>query len=66
MADATLLESLPRVRFTTHLPLDGTYVGLTIWVGSVARGWVGKTFRRDLFWHATWRISGQPVLRGKP
>ncbi len=45
-----------RVRFTTHLPLDGTRIGLTVWVGSVERGWIGKRLAHP--WRETWRISG--------
>jgi hypothetical protein len=56
--------SVPRVRLTTHLPIDGTRVGLVVWVGSVKRGWVGKHVN-PLKWNRTWRISGHP-MRGKP
>lgn len=45
-----------RVRLTTHLPLDGTRVGLVVWVGSVERGWVGKHVS-PFKWNRTWRVS---------
>lgn len=51
----SLFLHVPRVRFTTHLPFGGPRIGPTIWVGSVARGWVGKSLRPSL-WNATWRI----------
>jgi hypothetical protein len=56
-ADGSLL--FPRVRFTTHVPLDGTRIGLTIWVGSIPRGWVGKQVN-PFKWNRTWRITGVP------
>lgn len=53
------------VRFTTHLPLDGTRIGLTVWWGSVERGWTGKTLRPNM-WRATWRVTGAPVPEEQP
>jgi hypothetical protein len=51
--------SVPRIRLTTHLPIDGTRIGLTVWFGSIARGWVGKQVNPRK-WNRTWRISGVP------
>ncbi|HWE81151.1 MAG TPA: hypothetical protein VG265_05850 [Gaiellaceae bacterium] len=53
-------ERLPRIRLSTHLPIDGTRVGLVIWFGSVPRGWVGKHVN-PLKWRRTWRLSGRHV-----
>ena len=45
------------IRLTTHLPIEGTRVGLVVWFGSVSRGWVGKHVNPRK-WGQTWRVSG--------
>ena len=43
---------------TTHMPLDGARIGLTLWFGSVERGWTGwPVFRRGI----TYTIKGVPA-----
>lgn len=44
-----------RIRLTTHLPISGERIGLTVWIGSIARGWKGyPVFKRG----HVWRVSG--------
>lgn len=45
-----------RIRFTRKLPIGGEHIGLTVWVGSIARGWVGKPVA-PWRWYITYRIS---------
>lgn len=47
-----------RLRLTTHLPLDGTRIGLTVWFGSVEHGWYGKPVNPRR-WHHTWRVTSE-------
>lgn len=55
--ESSLLSRIPRVRFTTHLPIDDTRIGFTVWVGSRDRGWRGKTLRRGMFRGMTWKLG---------
>lgn len=48
-----------RVRLTTHEPLTGTRIGLTVWFGSIDRGWVGKHVA-PWKWNRTWRVTPVP------
>ena len=48
------------LRLTTHLPLDGTRIGLVVWFGSVDTGWKGKHVN-PLKWNRTWSIVGVPA-----
>ncbi len=42
---------MKRLRLTVSLPLDGTYIGPTLWIGSVERGWTGyPLFQRGMRW----------------
>lgn len=45
-----------RLRVTTHEPLTGTRIGLTVWFGSIDRGWTGKQVA-PWKWNRTWRIT---------
>lgn len=48
-----------RLRLTTHEPLTGARIGLTVWAGSIEDGWVGKQVA-PWKWNRTWRISSVP------
>lgn len=47
-----------RVRVTTHMPMSGERIGLTVWFGSVEQGWKGwPVFKRGL----VYTIKGVPA-----
>lgn len=48
---------MPRVRFSTRMPLIGNRIGLTVWFGSVQRGWYGKPVA-PWRWFYTYRVNG--------
>jgi hypothetical protein len=45
-----------RIRVTTHL-YTGERIGLTIWFGSIAKGWMGI---QPFHWSRQWRITSVP------
>lgn len=53
---AVTRDSIPRVRLTTRDPFKGAYIGPTVWVGSVNRGWIGKPLNPRK-WYLTWRVT---------
>jgi hypothetical protein len=43
-----------RIRLTTHSPLGGEHIGLTVWFGSIDNGWIGwPVFKRGMVWAIT-------------
>lgn len=48
-----------RVRLTTHMPLSRERIGLTLWWGSIERGWNGKPVA-PWRWNWSYRVSRFP------
>lgn len=54
-----------RIRLTTHLPIEGTHIGPTVWWGSISSGWIGKPLSPRK-WNRTYRVYGVPADAAVP